>query len=283
MADVGSVFLQSGGGGNGAARDWKIYVPMPNGYLAFRDMGFDNLNNGMSSDAMAIQWGTGNVGIGTTNPSEKLEVAGKTKTTALQVITGATSGYVLQSDASGNGSWVAPVSLGVTGPTGATGATGANAPIGGFTHYLGESLNGGIVFNLYKGSDGLEHGLIVALTESTTTAWQTAGTLVNANRSEDGAYNTTLMTGSPAATYITSLGSGWYLPSIDELSLLYYNHYYVQKALRAGGNTLLSNADYYWSSTEYNASLAYVFFFGFGSSNTTAKTSSYTIRGIRAF
>lgn len=70
-----SIFLQSGNGA-GSARDWKIYVPMTNGYLGFRDMGFDNLNNGMTADAMVIQSGTGNVGIGTTNPAAKLQVNG---------------------------------------------------------------------------------------------------------------------------------------------------------------------------------------------------------------
>lgn len=49
--------------------------------------------------------GTNGVGIGTTSPSEKLEVIGKTKTNSLQITNGATNGYVLQSDASGNASW----------------------------------------------------------------------------------------------------------------------------------------------------------------------------------
>ena len=47
----------------------------------------------------------GTVGIGTDTPSEKLEVSGKTKTTTLQITSGATNGYVLTSDASGNGTW----------------------------------------------------------------------------------------------------------------------------------------------------------------------------------
>ncbi|MES2812020.1 MAG: hypothetical protein V4670_06080 [Bacteroidota bacterium] len=47
---------------------------------------------------------TGNVGIGVT-PTEKLEVAGKTKTTNLQVTTGAGIGKVLTSDAVGNATW----------------------------------------------------------------------------------------------------------------------------------------------------------------------------------
>jgi hypothetical protein len=158
----------------------------------------------------------------------------------------------------------------------------ANAGVGGFTHYLGEPYLGGIIFYLYKGSDGLEHGLIVALTESTA-AWQTSPTLVNANRTEDGAYNTTLMTGSPAATYITSLGAGWYLPSIDELGLLYYNRYSAQKGLRAGSHTLLSNTAFYWSSTEYLPTDAWTFGFYSGDAGIYYKLNTYSVRAVRAF
>ena len=159
-----------------------------------------------------------------------------------------------------------------------------NATPSGFTHYLGEAYLGGIIFELYKGSDGLEHGLIVALTEQVTTKkWQNTGVLVNANRTEDGVYNTPLMTDSPAATYIATLGTGWYLPSIDELGKLYYNRYYVQKALRAGGNTLLSSTANYWSSTEYNASIAYFFNFFNGYADYLYKTNAYSVRGVRAF
>ena len=180
----------------------------------------------------------------------------------------------------------APLSLTTTGSGAATlSGTTLNIPtlgVGGFTHYLGEAYNGGIIFYLYKGSDGLEHGLIVALTESTAN-WQTTGTLVNANRTEDGDYNTKLMTNSPAATYVTNLGSGWYLPSIDELGLLYYNRFTVQKALRAGNNTLLSGNVYYWSSTEYAASTAYQFYFRYGNATTFTRTFTYAVRGVRDF
>ncbi len=159
-------------------------------------------------------------------------------------------------------------------------ANSANAVVSGFSHYLGEAFNGGIIYYLYKGSDGLEHGLIVALTESSA-AWQTTGTLVNANRTEDGAFNTALMTGSPAATYIAGLGAGWYLPSIDELGLLYYNRYSAQKGLRAGNHTLLSNNAFYWSSTERIATDAY---YSNGSAgHNTDKTLTHLVRGVRAF
>jgi len=161
----------------------------------------------------------------------------------------------------------------------------ANANVGGFTHYLGEAFNGGIIYYLYKGSDGLEHGLIVALTESSE-AWQTTGTLVNANRTEDGAYNTALMTGSPAAAYITTLGTGWYLPSVDELSLLYYNRYSAQKGLRLGGYTLLqsnSTSSWYWSSSEYDATNAFRCSFLYGPPDVNSKATVCYVRAVRAF
>ena len=175
---------------------------------------------------------------------------------------------------------------GTPGPAGPQGIQGIPGPVGGFTHYLGEAFNGGIIYYLYKGSDGLEHGLIVALTESTPLAWQTTGILVNANRTEDGAYNTALMTGSPAATYIATLGAGWYLPSLDELGLLYYNRYSAQKGLRLGGNTLLqwnSLTAWYWSSSEYDASYAFRYSFLDGVADQNIKTTACYVRAVRAF
>jgi hypothetical protein len=152
---------------------------------------------------------------------------------------------------------------------------------GSGTHYLGEEYLGGIIFNLYTTSDGTQHGLIVSKTETVAT-W--GSTLVGADRTEDGAFNTNLMpTGAGTArTWVETLGAGWYLPSIDELSILWHNRYYVNKTARAVSSTLLSHSKY-WSSTEYNAIYAFSFYFNFGDASYDDKSNTYSVRAVRAF
>ena len=171
---------------------------------------------------------------------------------------------------------------GPQGPIGLTGPAGANASVGGFTHYIGETFNGGVIYYLYKGSDGLEHGLIVSTTESIA-KWQTTGVLVNADRSWDGVYNTNLISGSPAVNYIATLGPNWYLPSLDELILLHGSRFEVNKALFTNNQTLLSLSLYYWSSTEYSASEALSYDFLTGYTDVSGKNLNYGVRGVKSF
>src|SRR5690554_3418055 len=152
--------------------------------------------------------------------------------------------------------------------------------------YLGQDTLGGIVFYIYIGSDGNQHGLIVNKNESTA-QWESSGTTTNATRSWDGAYNTVLMTSSPAANYVNGLTDGgftdWYLPSIDELSILWHNRFHANNALNAGGFTLLSNTAYYWSSTESLAASAFAFLFNGGHTNTNGKPTTHSVRAVMAF
>lgn len=94
-------------------------------------------NNGAAR--MTLQKTTGNFGINTTNPTEKLEVAGKTKTTNLQVVAGASAGKVLTSDAAGNATWQTATSANSWSTTG-------NAGTNASTNFIGTTDNVDVVF-----------------------------------------------------------------------------------------------------------------------------------------
>ncbi|NBX80260.1 MAG: collagen-like protein [Flavobacteriales bacterium] len=181
---------------------------------------------------------------------------------------------------------------GATGPQGLTGATGAQGPIGltgpqgpsGYSgpYYLGKDTLGGIVFYIYKGSDGLQHGLIVSKIESSQ-RWQSTGVLLGANRSWDGLFNYNLMNNSPAKTWVQSnFTSEWYIPSVDELILLQKSKFHVNQALLNGGHTILSFANY-WSSTELSMSQSVRVAFLGGVPSANGKTILNFIRPIKSF
>lgn len=75
----------------------------------------------------------------------------------------------------------------------------------------------------------------------------------------------------------------WYLPSKDELNLLYQNKSMIDiAAIENGGSAFIE--DWYWSSTEGNASgLAWRQYFGDGSTYDFGKSAEYSVRAIRAF
>jgi len=104
-----------------------------------------NIGNALFATGMTgtLAAPAGNIGIGTATPTEKLEVNGKTKTTELQVTTGATAGHVLTSDATGNATWnAAPVSdLRTVGTAGFGNHVTQDAGVGGNGTSLGSSTN----------------------------------------------------------------------------------------------------------------------------------------------
>lgn len=64
-----------------------------------------NLLFGTNIDGLGTTLSSGNIGIGTMNPTEKLTVAGTGSFYGIRVSSGASDGYVLTSDASGNARW----------------------------------------------------------------------------------------------------------------------------------------------------------------------------------
>ncbi len=165
----------------------------------------------------------------------------------------------------------------------ATGGGGSN------DFYLGQDTLGGIVYYIYLDANGNQHGLIVSKTEGTAT-WGTF-TLVGSNRTDDGVYNTNLMpSNSNAKAWVATLGPDWYLPSIDELDLLYQNRFYVNKTARAINATQIvidpvdpQTNTHYWSSTEFNAPNVFYLTFLTGGAYVHNKTVTCRVRGIKAF
>jgi hypothetical protein len=64
------------------------------------------------TNSIITESSAGNIGIGITTPSQKLDVNGTLKTTGLQIATGAALNRVLTSDASGNATWQIPAAGG---------------------------------------------------------------------------------------------------------------------------------------------------------------------------
>lgn len=149
--------------------------------------------------------------------------------------------------------------------------------------YLGQDTLGGIVYYIFTGSDGRQHGLIVSKIEGFNLMWQDTCTLTKGIRTWDGVYNTNLMINSPAKDWvIDNFTSEWYLPSIDELILLWGNRIHVNKTLNKLGKSLLLSSEGYWSSTELNEKRALTssILYGIGD---IGKTNIYYVRAIRGF
>ena len=167
---------------------------------------------------------------------------------------------------------------------------------GGFTHYIGEEFGGGVIFHLWKDNTGVEHGLIVDKTDlSTSQVWSNIdATLIgpSAQSSWDGLSNSNAVVGqsghtsSAAALCLNSTNGGqndWYLPSVQELNMLWNNYYTVARSLtQISGATQLQPA-LYWSSTEYVNSVAWTFFFSNGSADYSNKVGTGYVRAVRAF
>jgi hypothetical protein len=171
---------------------------------------------------------------------------------------------------------------------------------GGFTHYIGEEFGGGVVFHLWKDAQGVEHGLIVDKTDlSTSQVWSNIdATLIGASAqsSWDGLSNSNAIVGqaghtsSASALCLNSTNgaqSDWYLPSVQELNMLWNNYYTVVRSLtQISGATQLQLANY-WSSSENLATSAWSFAFNAGfayaSASSSLKYYALYVRAVRAF
>jgi hypothetical protein len=165
------------------------------------------------------------------------------------------------------------------------------AKVGVTTHAIGDSFGGGIVFFVY---DGGQHGLIAATADQSAGIRWYGGSNTNTRARADGIgaglKNTAIIIANQgpvdgntfAATvcneYSVTVGGvtygDWYLPSKHELNLLF-----IKKAT-VGGFT----ANFYWSSTEGDTSVAWRQVFEDGSQSSHDKYSTYgSVRAVRSF
>ena len=172
--------------------------------------------------------------------------------------------------------------------------------LGGFTHYIGEEYGGGIIYYLWMEQDG-EHGLIVDTTDlSYSKSWSN---ITNAQNGATSSYNglgnsNTIVsqfghTDSAAKLCLDSTKNGytdWYLPSIEELRLIYGCVFHLNKKLEElGGDVFLvnwigtPNSFDYLSSTEYNNTNFMYHSFYDGSGGAINKAYTFRVRAIRKF
>jgi hypothetical protein len=166
---------------------------------------------------------------------------------------------------------------------------------GGFTHYIGEYFEGGVIFHLWKDSLGAEHGLIVntqdlaATAEFTISTYQSTAIGASARSNTYGSGNTDAIiaqSSQSAAKYCRDVTDGgktdWYLPAIAELQTLLLRKFDVNTKLSTmAGADLLLPFYVYWSSTEISASSVY----GIDDLSTGPynKASTARVRAVRRF
>lgn len=166
------------------------------------------------------------------------------------------------------------------------------------THYIGELYGGGIVYYLYQDSVGEQHGLIASLTDlGEFPLWGFPNYQVpNCNSSWNGAANTRAFIaagGKPyfaiglCATYEYEGFKDWYMPSIDELNLLFNQRFIINKVLEEDDDLASKGIvqRYYWSSTQQTASHAWYFNAGAGFADDGSKNNlpKPHVRAIRSF
>jgi hypothetical protein len=157
---------------------------------------------------------------------------------------------------------------------------------------IGKRYGGGIIF--YVDRTG-KHGLIAAPTDqSTGLQWYNDGFYSNANADKTGVgtgkTNTAAIIKSQGAGFYAAtlcnrlvLGSysDWFLPSKDELALMYKN-------IGKGAGAPLTNIGKfttrgYWSSSEYDNESAWYQSFADGSQDKYDKYGGFAVRAVRAF
>lgn len=198
--------------------------------------------------------------------AQNLEVIGKAKITVMDTVTDVSANVVRQSDGT----------------------------LALRKYKIGDMAQGGIVFFVDESG---EHGLAADTVDLHTFIRWSAGTFGNTQAKGDGSFSGEMNTaiiisaqvsiGDDGSTYAARLcaelqkgGYGdWYLPSKEELNLMYTNLYLAG----LGGFQIDVLNSRYWSSTEFDSDNALLQNFISGNQFPDFKSTSYRVRPIRAF
>ncbi len=184
-----------------------------------------------------------------------------------------------------------------------TGTTASPYMVKTKTYSEGDFAHGGIVF--WVDETG-QHGLVCAKKDQSTGVRWYAGTFGYTRAKGDGPYagkaNTSIIIAAHVAigddgnTYaaricnelqITENGityGDWYLPSMEELNLMYQNRAKINATAVLHGGSSLASA-WYWSSTEFFSDKALIIGYPYGnpSSATKSNNTNIGVRAVRAF
>lgn len=155
--------------------------------------------------------------------------------------------------------------------------------------YYSENGKRGVVFSV--SADGC-HGKIVSVSE-VCVSWGGQGVKIGATDVNKGKTNTSKIksisgwqTKYQAVRWCSSLGSGWYLPSVYELKAIYDKRDKIDSTLISKGFETIgagATAKWFWSSSESDAKYAYGVDFNKGLIGDKLKGECYMVRAVATF
>ena len=168
---------------------------------------------------------------------------------------------------------------------------------------IGYTHQGGVVFYILDEGDtdyvaGETHGLVAAVADQSSGIQWYNGSYVTTGATGTavgtGSANTDaiiLVQGPVATSYAAGLAKAyaaggytdWFLPSKYELNKMYTNKATINTTASANGGSDFANYGVYWSSTEFDSSIAWSQHFSNGYQYYSNKFNTIYVRAVRAF